>query len=131
MTPRTFLIVGGVILVLVGILGMVGVIGPTAEDSLFGDTWWFDNGENWAHTGLGVVGLIAAFLFPAGAQRALVLILAVTGIAVGLYSLFKADFLGANLENPADTILHIVIGLWAFLAFRGGRTAPAPPPAAA
>ena len=44
-----------------GVLGFVGLIGPTGQASLFGENWWFDNGENWAHLVLGVVALIAAY----------------------------------------------------------------------
>ncbi len=126
MTPRTFLLVGGVVLVAVGILGMAGIIGPTPADSPFGDNWWFDNGENWAHTILGVVALIAAYLFPAGIQRFLTLVVGIVGIAFGIYSIFTQDFLGANLENPADTILHFVVGAWALLSYRGKEEAAAP-----
>jgi hypothetical protein len=116
MNPRQFLIVGGAVLVLVGILGFVGVIGPTPSDSIFGDPWWFDNGENWAHTLIGAVGIVAAFVLPAGAQRGLVLLLGVIGILVGVYSIFEQQFLGSNLENPADTLLHLAVGAWALLA---------------
>lgn len=116
MNPKQFLQIGGVVLVLVGILGFVGVIGPTAEDSVFGATWWFDNGENWAHLILGVVALIAAFAIPGSLQKPLVVLLGVLGVLVGIYSIFRPDFLGANLENPADTLLHIVVGLWALVA---------------
>ncbi len=116
MNPKQFLIIGGIILVLVGILGMVGLIGPTAEDSIFGSTWWFDNGENWAHFILGVVGLIAAFAFPASIQKPLVMLLGIIGLVVGVYGFVSEDFLGANLENPADNILHLVIGVWALAA---------------
>lgn len=122
MNPRQFLIVGGAVLVLVGILGFVGVIGPTAQDSIFGEPWWFDNGENWAHTVIGAVGIIAAFVLPASAQRALVLLLGVIGVLVGIYSIFTQEFLGSNLENPADTLLHLAVGAWALLA--GYRRAP-------
>jgi hypothetical protein len=122
MNPRQFLIVGGAVLLVVGILGFVGVIGPTADDSIFGDPWWFDNGENWAHTVLGVVGIIAGFAFPAGAQRGLVLLLGVIGVLVGLYSIFEQRFLGSNLENPADTLLHLAVGAWAL--FASWRRAP-------
>ena len=34
---------------------------PYCQASLFGENWWFDNGENWAHLVLGVVALIAAY----------------------------------------------------------------------
>lgn len=117
MNPKQFLTIGGAVLVLVAILGFVGVIGPTAEKSIFSSNWWFDNGENWAHLVLGVVGLIAAFAFPASLQKPLVLLLGVVGVLVGLYSLvYPGNFLGANLENPADTVLHLAVGAWALFA---------------
>ena len=118
MNSKQFLIFGGAILVVVGVLGMVGLIGPTADKSVFGANWWFDRGENWAHLILGVVGLLAAFTFPPMAQKWLVMLLGVIGIAVGVYSIFQQKFLGSNLENPADTILHVAVGAWAlFCAF--------------
>ncbi len=117
MNPKQFLQIGGVVLVIVGILGFVGVIGPTSERSIFGSAWWFDNAENWAHLVLGIVGLIAAYTLPANAQKGLVVILGVVGVLVGLYSLFGyANFLGANLENPLDSLLHLAIGAWALWA---------------
>ncbi|OGE87722.1 MAG: hypothetical protein A3J07_03345 [Candidatus Doudnabacteria bacterium RIFCSPLOWO2_02_FULL_49_13] len=116
MNSKQFLVIGGLILVLLGVLGFVGVIGPTADKSIFGSNWWFDNGENWAHLVLGVVGLLAAFTFPAASQKVLVMVLGVVGILVGLYSIFNQSFLGANLENPADTILHLAVGVWALYA---------------
>jgi len=60
MTPKQFLRVGGVVLIVVGILGFAGVLGPTADKSIFGANWWFDNGENWVHLILGIVAVIAA-----------------------------------------------------------------------
>ena len=109
-------------LIVVGILGITGPIGPTAEDSIFGAGWWFDMRENWAHLILGVVGLIAAFVLPGSLQKPLVLLLGVVGVLVGLYSLvISTDFLGANLENPADTMLHILVGVWALAAGMMGK----------
>lgn len=114
MNPKQFLVWGGAILVVVGILGFVGVIGPTAAHSIFKSAWWFDNGENWAHLVIGVVGLIAAYTLPGSAQKSLVMVLGVIGILIGLYSIvISRSFLGANLENPADSLLHLVVGAWA------------------
>lgn len=116
-TPKNFLTIGGVVLVLIAILGFVGIIGPTAADSVFGSAWWFDNGENWAHLVLGIVALISAFALPSGIQKPLVMVLGFVGILIGLYSLVISQaFLGANLENPADSILHLAVGAWALWA---------------
>ena len=107
-------------LILVAVLGFMGLIGPT-EDSLFGPAWYFDDAENWAHLVLGVVGLGAAFVLSANLQKMLVGALGVFGVLVGVYSLFGpitqgVGFLGAQLQNPLDTILHLVVGAWALAA---------------
>jgi hypothetical protein len=119
LTPKGFLMVGGVVLILVGLLGFWGVIGPTPEESLFGSYWWFDNGENWSHLLLGVAGLLASFTLGMNSQRGLVMLLGWVGILVGLYSLLYSEyFLGSYLQNPTDTLLHLVVGAWALLASR-------------
>lgn len=116
-TPKGFLQVGGAVLLLVGILGYVGVIGPTPDSSLFGEFWYFDNAENIAHTVLGIVALAAAFLLKdAGMQKTLVMIVGVIALLVGIYGFITPSLLGANLENPADNILHLVVGAWALAA---------------
>ena len=121
MNPKQFLQIGGAVLVLVGILGFVGVLGPTSEASIFGAAWWFDNAENWAHLVLGIVAIGASFVLTAKLQKLLVLVLGVVGVLVGLWSLIgNSMLLGANLQNPADTVLHIVVGLWALAAWKGG-----------
>lgn len=131
MNPKQFLLVGGAVLFLIGILGFIGVIGPTPAKSLFGANWYFDNPENIAHTVLGVAGLAAAFVFPVVWQKWLVILLGVIAVVVGLYSLIGNSMLfGANLENPADSILHLGVGAWAFLAaFMGAKPAATPAPA--
>ena len=109
---KTFLTYGGWVLVIVGILGFF-LIGPT-EASLFGNSWWFDNAENWAHLVLGVVALLLVYVVKNNELNKWVTIL------VGLFALIATvsgflnpNFLGANLENPLDNILHLVVGVWA------------------
>ena len=123
LSPKGFLQVGGVVLVLVAVLGYVGLIGPTS-DSLFGDYWYFNNAENIAHLVLGVVALIASVAISASLQRYLTVAVGVIALLVAVVSLLSpmpmgTTFLGAALQNPFDTVLHIVVGVWAVLAFRG------------
>ena len=116
-SPKGFLQVGGAVLVLVAILGYFGVIGPTPAGSLFGGAWYFDNAENIAHLVLGVVALAASMWLGGDLQKKLVVLVGAIAVLVGLYSLIGgAMLLGANLENPADSLLHLVIGAWALWA---------------
>src|SRR4051812_35910542 len=116
MNPKQFLILGGIVLTLVGILGWTGPIGPDAASSIFGSTWYFDNAENVAHTVLGVVALIAAYVLPSNLQKPLVIIVGIVALLVALYNLTSTQLLGANLESPADLVLHLVVGVWALTA---------------
>ena len=133
LTPKGFLQVGGIVLILVGLLGAMGLIGPTSE-SIFGTAWYFDGAENWAHLVLGIVGLAAAFVLPANLQKGLVMLLGIVGVLVGLYSLTGAvpegsTLLGAQLQNPADSLLHLIIGAWALAAsLKRREAAPAQMP---
>lgn len=116
-SPRGFLLYGGIILIVVGVLGFFGIIGPDSGSSIFGDFWWFDNAENIAHLVLGVVALVALYVFPGNLHKPLVLLVGAIGLLVGVYSLFfseggSAGFIGAMLQNPADTVLHLVVGVW-------------------
>jgi hypothetical protein len=118
--PTNVLKVGGAVLVLLGLIGIAGIT----------STWDFfnlDTGENVGHIGLGVVGLAVAFgTSDERIHRALVIVLAITGLAFGIGGFllpsggalvngaFKTpNFFGlANLEDPADNVLHLVVGLW-------------------
>lgn len=119
MNPRQFLQIGGVVLLALGILGFAGLF------SQKGSFFWLDNSENVAHTGLGIIAIAAAYLLKdAQAQKWLVAVVGVTalfftvvGFAVGGDTTSGANTWGiANLESPADDILHLVVGAWALVA---------------
>lgn len=121
MDSKQFLQIGGIILILVGVLGFF-LIGPTSEQSIFGEAWWFDNAENWAHLVLGIVALLVLYAFPEFLHKPIVVLVGIIGLLVGLYSLFgETTLLGANLENPADTALHVIVGAWALWAGMKGQ----------
>ena len=125
MNPKQFLIIGGIVLLVVGLVGFWGILGPTPAQSIFGPSWYFDNGENWAHTILGIVALLVAVAMPAGMQAGVTLLVGAVALIVGLWGFLlpgaTPNFYGANLENPLDNILHIAIGIWAILAWRGAK----------
>ncbi len=123
MNPKSFLTWGGWILVLVAILGAIGVIGPTSDQSIFGASWYFDAPENWAHLIIGVVGLAAAWWLDAGTQRVLAWVVGIVALVIGLWGFFLSgdapNFYGANLENPLDNLLHLVVGIWGIWSAMG------------
>ncbi len=128
MNPRQFLLIGGIILVLLGILGLV-VLGPTADKSALGAAFYLDNAENVAHLVLGIVALLAYWLLKDDMLvKWLVILVGVIALAVAVIGFLNsgnpAPNVGvSNLENPLDNILHLVVGVWALGAsFMGKKT---------
>lgn len=114
----------------VAVLGYLGIIGPTPQQSLFGALWYFTDLENLAHLIFGIVAL-AAFYLLKDAMLIKWLILLVAGVAVlaivvGLMAGSSASpnislaGIPGNLENPMDTVLHVVVAVWAFYAALAG-----------
>ncbi len=127
LSPTTVLRLGGAVLLLLGLIGLTGVTNSIAFFNL-------DSGENIAHIALGVVGLGAGFgTKNPELHRWLVAVIALTGLATGIYGFTLAagdethrNFFGlANLENPADNVLHVVVGIWAGAAAYLNRPAMA------
>ena len=121
-TPRGFLIVGGAVLLLLGLLGFVILKDPTLS------FFWLDSSENIAHIALGVVALAAVFV--PGLNTALepyyrwiVILVGVIALFFGVYGFLvpagsptsQNTFGLANLEL-GDNLLHLVVAAWAFLA---------------
>jgi hypothetical protein len=115
LSPTTVLRLGGAVLLLLGIIGLTGVTNNIAFFNL-------DSGENIAHVALGVVGLGAGFgTKNPDLHRWLVAFIALSGLFTGIYGFTLAagdemhrNFFGlANLENPSDNLLHLVVGIWA------------------
>ena len=121
-SPKGFLMAGGIVLLLLGIVGYLGIFTQAAYPGFY-----LDGGENVAHVALGVVALAA--LYVPGLNSALapyyrwiVLLVGVIALFFGIYGFVVAGnaspntFNISNLESPADNILHLVVAAWAFLA---------------
>ncbi len=124
LTPTGFLKVGGAVLLALGLIGFTGITNNIEFFNL-------DMGENVAHTVLGIVGLAVAYgIKDAFVHRGLVAVLAITGLLTGIIGLLlpagsftNGNVFGvANLENPADNLLHIVVGIWAAIAVIRGNS---------
>ena len=114
MNSKRFLIIGGIILL--G-LAIAGTIIPRGE--ILGDKWSMTKGENIAHAILGIVALAGAYFTSDKVQKMLTRAVAVVAIFFTLFGFLVAGtpppntFGVANLENPYDNILHLVVGIWA------------------
>ena len=121
-TPRGFLIVGGAVLLVLGILGFFILKDPSVS------FFWLDNSENYAHILLGAVALAAVFV--PGLNTALepyyrwiVILVGVIALFFGVYGFLlpagsptaQNTFGLSNLEL-GDNLLHLVVAAWAFLA---------------
>ena len=120
-TPRGFLIVGGAVLLLLGIVGFLNVFTSSA--------FYLTAGENFAHVVLGLVALAAVFVPGLNTAlepyyRWLVILVGVIALFFGVYGFIIPagnpptvlnTFGLANLEI-VDNLIHLVVAAWAFLA---------------
>lgn len=121
LTTRGFLFLGGVILIVLGLAGMV-FLGPTSGASLLGEFFYLAPLENYAHLLLGLVALAAYFLlsdakllkYLVAAVGFLALLAALGGVLYSMGMLTDPNL--AVLQNPADTGLHVLVGVWALAA---------------
>lgn len=124
MYPKLFLTVGGAVLLLLGIVGYINVFTESGSPN-----FWLDQGENVAHTFLGAVALAAVFVpglntALAPYYRAIVGLVGVIALFFAVYGFLQPagsemhpnTFGISNLENPADNLLHLVVGIAAIAA---------------
>lgn len=120
-TPRGFLILGGMALLLLGIVGFLNIFTTSG--------FYLTVGENFAHVGLGLMGL--AVVFVPGLNTALDAYYRSIVIVAGVIALFFAvygfmlpagnpptvlnTFGLANLEF-VDSVIHLLVAVWAFIA---------------
>lgn len=132
MNPKQFLTVAGAGQVLLSVVGFLGVFSP--ETTPF---FWLDDGENVAHLLLGLAALAVVFVpglndVLAPHYKPLVIVGGVMALFFGAYGFVVAGtpppntFGVANLENPSDNLLHLIVGAWALLAAFIPRTATEP-----
>jgi hypothetical protein len=119
MTPKQFLQIGGVVLVL---LGVIGFLKPD-----FGIVF-FSPAENWAHLLLGIVALVLAPLPLGDLKKWVVVLVGLVALVFAVLGYMAKDnavpnFYGvAQLDNPVDNVLHLVVGIWALLAAFGKKS---------
>jgi uncharacterized membrane protein len=121
-TPKGFLTYGGAVLLLLGIVGYLGIFSESAVPAFY-----LDSGENIAHTALGIIALAIVFVpglntMFAPYYRPIVILLGIVALFFAIYGFAVGGnaapntFGVANLESPADDILHLVVAAYAFYA---------------
>ena len=120
-TPRGFLILGGLVLFLLGIVGFLSIF--TSQ------TFFLTAGENLVHVALGAIALAAVFV--PGVNRTLepyyrwmVILVGVLALFFGVYGfLLPAGNPPANLNTFGlanlefvDNLIHLIVAAWAFVA---------------
>jgi hypothetical protein len=123
-TPKGFLTVGGLVLLLLGIVGFLGIF----TMSIF----YLTSGENFAHVALGAVALAAVYVpglnsTLAPYYRWIVILVGLIALFFGVYGFILPagnppatlnTFGLANLEI-VDNLIHLVVAAWAFAAAFG------------
>ena len=125
MYARTYAKVIGVVVLLVGV---VGLIMGDPEDGLLGFN--VDVTEDIVHLATGGLLAYAGFSGTDDQVRSIVTIIGVVYLLVGILGFFLADLFGLLPNELAvqDNILHLVLGVIALWAARGGATTPAASP---
>lgn len=118
MTPKQFLKTCGVLFITLALLGLLHVLGPSADTSIFGSMLWFDVVEIWIYLVIGIGAVLSSFLLDFRVQKIVAISLGIFSIALGIYSIFRERLFALNLESPADTFLLFVIGIWALISSR-------------
>lgn len=120
-TPRGFLMVGGAVLLLLGIVGFLGIFTL--------NVFYLTGGENIAHVALGLIALAAVYVPGLNDTlrpyyRWIVILVGLIALFFGVYGFVVPagnppttlnTFGLANLEI-VDNLIHLVVAAWAFAA---------------
>lgn len=119
-TPRLFLRIGGIVLIILGTLGLMGVLGTISQLVFFHPPYWI----SWVHFILGVCIFIISFTPYDHFQKWLVLFPAIVGTVIGLAGLLFGSYFASRYNipdlavDPSDHIAHLIVGLLAIWAWK-------------
>ena len=118
MNPKQFLTIGGVILIAYAVAGFV-----LPDQNLLGGALYWTGAENITHAILGVVAIAAAYVLSPQLQKWLVALVGAIALLFFVIGLFLVSTPAANIPPGSlelvDTVIHLVVGVWAlWAAFR-------------
>jgi len=119
---KYLLTIGGYIVALLGFFGLVHILGPSANNSIFGSSFYFDTAGAWSYLVFGVLGAIVGYAWNQTWLRWIVGIVGAYVLVLGIVGLFMSSgvFLGMHWAL-ANAIFNIVIGIWAVLGVWGSQ----------
>lgn len=128
MYSKQYLIFGSIILFGVGLLGLIGVLGPGANESLFGSAWFFGAGQSWVNMIFGVIAFILAYALDGETRRWTAGVYSVLAILNGAFALFlPASFsamMGADSGSAISALFYLAFGAWGLWTAMGAMTTP-------
>lgn len=128
MYSKQFLTYGGVILVAAGILGLIGVLGPTAERSIFSSGWFFNSAESWLNIIFGAIALLVGFSLSDESRKWTASIIAILAVLGGLGELFLpstfASIMASSSTSVVTALFYLAFGAWGLWASMSGITRP-------
>ena len=129
MYSKQYLLYGGAILIIAGIFGFIGVLGPTASQSIFGSAWYFNMGQSWTGIIAGVTAMLLAWGVGIESRRWAAGILGILATLTGLGSLILpvsfSAILGPNPESVLTAIFYLIIGFWGLWSVMTGMESTA------
>jgi len=128
MYSKQYLFWGGLVLIVAGILGLIHVMGPTANNSIFGGGWFFTMGQSWINIVAGVIIMLLTYSEEVETRRTMAIIVGGLAVLLGLAGLFFpssfAAILGANPENLVTNVFYLAFGAWGLWATLAGAEMP-------
>jgi len=119
---RNFLMWVGYVLIVLGILGFIRVLGPTAQHSIFGNFWWMSSQVDLIYIVSGIVSLFSAYVLPENIVQMVTYAIGVVAFFVGLYGLFWATkIFTVPLEGAIGNLINLLIGVWGLWSVSGER----------
>lgn len=127
MNPKQFLLYGGVVLILYGVVGLI-----VPDQELLGGILYFTGIENIVHIVLGVVAIAASYVLSAVLQKWLVAAVGVLALVFMIIGFFLIGTPPLNLPpgnlELVDDVVHLVVTVWALWAAFRPMPAPAMQP---
>lgn len=113
MTTYHYLKFGGLILVVLAVLGAAGILGPTADQSIFGQGWWMGYSEIVIYGLLGIADMVVAHKASSLIQYRMVLIIGFLSLLMAGHTfIVRQPVVWAEFQIPGDLTFFLFFAIW-------------------